>query len=232
MERINDDDWVPTKRAELDEIIAACLGLHMEASTSTAVVSPGQTLPVKIDAINRSSVPVEWASYRFPTGETVQVGAPLTPNQLLTKEANPTVAADTPYSQPYWLRKPSTVGTFTVDDQDLIGRPINPPHFPTEVVLKVNGREISYTLDTRYRTVDPIAGEVREEIVIAPPVFANFADPVLVFPDHNAKTVRIRVIASDGPVKGEVRAGRAERVGGHACFDSDRSEERKCRHRC
>ena len=205
MDRIDDGDWVPTKRAELDEIIAACLGLHLEASTSTPVVSPGQTLPLKIDAINRSSVSVEWTSYRFPTGEAVQVGAPLTPNQLVTKEANPTVAASTPYSQPYWLRKPSTVGTFTVDDQDLIGRPINPPHFPTEVVLKINGREISYTLDTRYRTVDPIAGEVREEIVIAPPVFANFADPVLVFPDHNAKTVRIRVIASDGPVKGEVR---------------------------
>ena len=205
MDRINDDDWVPIKRAELDEIIAACLGLHLEASTSTAVVSPGQTLPLKIDAINRSSVPVEWTSYRFPTGESIQVGAPLAPNQLVTKEANPTVAANTPYSQPYWLRKPSTVGTFTVDDQDLIGRPINPPHFPTEVVLKVNGREISYTLDTRYRTVDPIAGEVREEIVVAPPVFANFADPVLVFPDHNAKTVRIRVIASDGPIKGEVR---------------------------
>ncbi len=205
MDRIDDGDWVPTKRAELDEIIAACLGLHVEASTSTAIVSPGQTLPVKLEAINRSNVPVEWVSYRFPTGDVVPVGAQLASNQLITKEANPMLAADTPYSQPYWLRRPPTVGTFSVDDQDLIGRPVNPPHFPAEVVLKVNGRALSYTLDTRFRDVDPIAGEVREEIVIAPPVFANFVDSVILFPDRNPKTVKLRIVASDGPVKGEVR---------------------------
>ncbi len=73
------------------------------------------------------------------------------------------------------------------------------------MVLKIDGQEISYTLDTRYRNVDPIAGEVREEIVIAPPVFANFADPVLIFPDEEARTVKLRITASTGPIKGDVR---------------------------
>ena len=53
--------------------------------------------------------------------------------------------------------------------------------------------------------VDPIAGEVRESIVVAPPVFADFLDPVSVFPDTRAKAVRVRVVASDGPVKGEIK---------------------------
>ncbi len=86
MNRIDEGDWVPTKRAELEEIIAACLGLHAESSTETAVVSPGKALPIKVEAINRSAVPVEWISYRFPTGEAVAVGAQLDANQLVTKE--------------------------------------------------------------------------------------------------------------------------------------------------
>ena len=205
MDTLKEDDWVPQKKAEVEQIIAACLGLHLEASTETTVVSPGQELPVKIEAISRSDMPIDWASYRLPSGQTVQVEEALSPNKLVTKELRASVAGDTPYSQPYWLRQPPVVGTFTVDDQNLVGRPVNPPHVPVEITVKLAGHQISYTLDTKYRTVDPIAGEVRDDIVIAPPVFANFSDPVLVFPNADAKKVRVRVLAADGPVKGEVR---------------------------
>ena len=204
LDRLKDDDWVPQKKTELDQIIAACAGLHLEASTETPVVSPGQELPIRVEAINRSDV-AEWISYRLPSGQIVQVGEQLSRDKLITKELNAPVATETQYSQPYWLRQPATVGTFTVGDQGLIGRPTNPPHFPLETTIRIAGHEITYTLDTKYRTVDPIAGEKRDDIVIAPPVFANFLDPVLVFPNAEAKKVRVRVLAADGPVKGEVR---------------------------
>lgn len=205
LDRVKDDDWVPQKKAEVDQIIAVSLGLHLEASTETPVVSPGQELPVKIEAINRSNISVDWISYRLPSAQATSVGESLPTDKLITKEFKALVPADTKYSQPYWLRQPATVGTFTVENQDLIGRPTNPPHFPTEITIKVAGHEITYTLDTKYRTVEPIKGEVRDDIVIAPPVFANFVDPVLVFPNASAKKVRVRVLASDGALKGDVR---------------------------
>ncbi len=201
----DDDDWVPEKKSEIDQIIAACLGLHLEAFTEMPVVSPSQTLPIKLEAISRSAVPVQWASFRFPSAGEVRVDSDLPFNQLVTKESDLMVPEGTAYSQPYWLREPATVGTFTVRDQELIGRPINPPIFPAEVTLKVAGHDLVYTLDTKLRTVDPIAGEVRESIVVAPPVFASFLDPVIVFPDTRSKSARIRVLASDGPVKGEIK---------------------------
>jgi LmbE family N-acetylglucosaminyl deacetylase len=204
LDRVKEDDWVPQKKAEVDQVIAACLGLHIEASTETAIVSPGQDLPLKIEAINRSNVPVDWISYRVESGQATTAGESLPSDKLITKEFKAPVPREEKYSQPYWLRLSATVGTFTVEDQDLIGRPTNPPHFPAEVTVKVAGHEITYTLDTKFRSVDPVAGEVRDDIVIAPPVFANFVDPVLVFPNVNAKKVRVRVLASDGPVKGDV----------------------------
>src|SRR4030095_8502929 len=36
---LKDADWVPEKKAELDQIIAACLGLHVEASTTNATIT-------------------------------------------------------------------------------------------------------------------------------------------------------------------------------------------------
>jgi hypothetical protein len=74
-----------------------------------------------------------------------------------------------------------------------------------EITLQVSGQELRYVLDTRYRTVDPVAGELRQSLVIAPPVFTDFANPVLMFATNQPKSVPVRVIASTGPVKGQLK---------------------------
>src|SRR5438045_5042296 len=55
MSEIHDDSWIPEKKAELDQIIAACLGLHLEASTAKEAVTPGQTASITLETINRSN---------------------------------------------------------------------------------------------------------------------------------------------------------------------------------
>ncbi|MGH7981729.1 MAG: PIG-L family deacetylase [Candidatus Udaeobacter sp.] len=206
MSGIQDQSWVPEKKAELDKIIAACLGLHVEASTATETFTPGQTATIKLEAINRSNVPVTLQEIRFPnTGASTKMDAALSANELVTKDLSFKIPDNTPYSQPYWLRKPGTLGTFAVDDQQLIGLPENPPALPVEMVLQVNGQELSYIVDAKYRTVDPVAGEVRRALVIAPPVFANLANSVFVFPTKEPKPVSVHVTAATGPAKGELK---------------------------
>src|SRR4029077_15165154 len=75
---------------------------------------------------------------------------------------------------------------------------------PVEIALQIDGQEIRYTLEGKYRTVDPVAGELRQPLVIAPPVFAKIGDGVLVFPTDNPKPVSVHVTAATGPVKGEL----------------------------
>src|SRR5207237_10123659 len=155
-----------------------------ESSSALSAVSPGQPLPIKFDAINRSAVPIKLISVQVPvSGETLRIDAPLARDQFFTKDLNPTLPTNMPYSQPYWLRKPPTVGTFTVDDQQLIGLAENPPAFPIEATLDIAGQEIRYLIDTFFRRVDPIGGEVHELLAITPPVFANLASGAFVFPD-------------------------------------------------
>ena len=95
--------------------------------------------------------------------------------------------------------------TFDVDDQKLIGLPENPPAVPVEMVLQVKGQELRYLLNTKYRTVDPVAGEVLRPLVIAPPVFAKLANNVFVFPASKPKPISVQVTAATGPVKGELK---------------------------
>ena len=206
MSGIQDESWIAEKKAQLDKIIAGCLGLHVEASTATEAFTPGQTAAIKLEAINRSNVPVTLQEARFPnTGDSNKIDAALPSNELVTKDLSCRIPDDAEYSQPYWLRKPGALGTFAVDDQKLIGLPENPPALPVEMVLQVNGQELRYLVDTKYRAVDPVAGEVRSPVVISPPAFVNVGNSVFVFPTNQPKPVSVRVTAATGAVKGELK---------------------------
>ncbi len=135
------------KLTELDRIIAACLGLHLEAVTEKPAAQPGENLTLQIEAINRSPVEVKFQSLRVLTdGEVTPVGKILVPNEVFIQKSTVALPKDLPFSQPYWLREPGTIGTYAVSDQTLIGRPENPPPFSIEVTFQVGGEEITYSL--------------------------------------------------------------------------------------
>jgi LmbE family N-acetylglucosaminyl deacetylase len=193
---LRDDPWARQKLTELDRIIAACAGLHLEAVTEKATAQPGEPLAVQIEAINRSSVPVQFKAMRLLRTAATNVDAPLRANELVTKNATVTLPANTPYSQPYWLREPGTVGTFAVDDQTLIGQPENPPSLPVEITLEIAGQEIVYAVEVRHRRVDRVRGEITEPVVIAPPVVVDLSRGVFVFGNTQPKSVNVRVVAT------------------------------------
>ena len=192
---LGDDPWVAQKRVDLDAIIGACLGLHLEAITAKPAAQPGDELEIQIEAVNRSPVAVQLKS---PAPKT------LPPNDLVTEKVTVPVPKDQPFSDPYWLREPATIGTYAVADQTLIGRPENPPPFPVAVTVQVGGEEISYALEPHFRKVDRVAGETSEPLVIAPPAFAQLPQPVFVFGKEETKAITVRVIASAEKWSGDV----------------------------
>ncbi|HEX4665288.1 MAG TPA: PIG-L family deacetylase [Chthoniobacterales bacterium] len=187
--------WVKEKLADLDEIIGACLGLHLEAVTEKPNAQPGENLALQIEAINRSPVDVTFKSLRLlANGRATLLDEKLPPNEPVTEKATVALPRDLPFSQPYWLREPGTIGTYAVSDQTLIGRPENPPPFPIEVTLQIGAEEIGYSLQPRFRKVDRVAGEVSQPLVIAPPAFVDLPRPVFVFGNPAPKRINLRVI--------------------------------------
>ncbi|MGH8095075.1 MAG: PIG-L family deacetylase [Chthoniobacterales bacterium] len=205
LRELDHDSWVSEKLSEIDEIVGACLGLHLEAVTEKAMAQPGENVGLQLEAINRSPVDVKLQSWRvLRNGAAQPVNKTLLPNELVTEKTAVTLPGDLPYSEPYWLRQPGTIGTYTVTDQTLIGRPENPPAFPVNVTLQIGDEQITYALAPRFRQVDRVAGEVSEPLVIAPPAFVELPRSVFVFGNADAKTVNLRVIAAVEKFSGNV----------------------------
>ena len=116
------------KRSELDSIIAACLGLHLEAVAEKPAAQPG----AKSGASGRGNQSLAGGG-ETPIAARVDERRGhasrkvLVPNEVFIQKTTIALPKDLPFSQPYWLRQPGTVGTYAVSDQTLIGRPENPP---------------------------------------------------------------------------------------------------------
>jgi hypothetical protein len=193
---LGDNLWAQEKITAVDELVAACLGLHLAAATDRPAVQPGETFTLQLEAINRSRVSV------FATigGERIE----LKQDELVTRKQEIKLPENAPSSQPYWLREAPTDGTFAVADQTLIGRPENPSPVDAPFTIEVAGQQIAYTAEPRFRRVDRVEGELNEPLVVAPPLFVELPRPVFVFAKAEPKTLNVRVIASADAVTGSV----------------------------
>jgi LmbE family N-acetylglucosaminyl deacetylase len=186
---------IAIKQGQLDRIVQCCLGLYIETVVPRAEVVPGETLRLRHTVIARAGFPVRWLGVRFQ-GQDHPVRIQLTNNHPASIEESPTLAANTPLSQPYWLREDSTAGMFRVDDPTLIGRAENPPAFPIEQVFEVGGQSLSLP-DAPVAVVrDPVKGEVRRALEVIPPVSLAFTDDLELFAPGSSRSASVEVTAA------------------------------------
>ena len=175
------DPIVQEKSRQLDRILQACLGLHVETLLTRAEVVPGEAMSLRHVVIARTGYPVRWLGVRYPGSER-ETGDPidLPPDQPISRDVTRTLPADTPLSQPYWLRHEGAPGRFEVDDPALITQPENPPPYPIQQVFEVGGQTLAVDDQPMQVGADPAKGEFRRRMEVIPPVSLDFAhDPVL-----------------------------------------------------
>jgi len=185
---------VEEKRALLDKIIVECLGIQVVTTIRNAEVVPGEKMEVRASVKMSSTMPVNFLAVRYPS-----IGRDLRDVAIRLGSIEPTAAkissetlpANTPISQPYWLREQGTRGMFRVDDVSLIGRPLNPPVFPVEYLFDVGGQTLVVPDEpvaenspaNRPRTIDVI-----------PPVSLKFLSDVALFAPGSKHSIAIDVI--------------------------------------
>jgi len=200
------DPVVDEKRGQLDRIIQECLGLTVETTIPQSEVVPGEPLKMQFAATVRSGVvPVRWVAARFPSiKEKYSIGADLSAYQSVSRDTQETLPADTPVSQPYWLRDEPDRGMFRVADPQLIGRPENPPAFPVEQVFEVGGQTVIVPDQPVQNTADRAKGETRNLSVI-PPVSLKLGAEVSLFAPGAARPVEVEVTANRPGTSGTLR---------------------------
>ena len=200
------DPLVVEKRAQLDRILQACLGLEVETVIPQAEVVPGESLKMRHSVIVRSNVPVRWLGVRYPViASGITNAMELRPNQPASRDSVQTLPASTPLSQPYWLREEGTPGMFRVDDPTLIGRPENPPVFPVEQVFEVGGQALVVPDEPMQVTTNSAKGQIRRRLDVIPPVSLGFGSEVALFSPGASHPVEVEVTAYRASAAGTVQ---------------------------
>ncbi len=185
------------KRRQLDHIIQDCLGLYVETSIPVAEAVPGETLKMRHSVMVRADFPIRWVTVLYPDGaDELATGTDLKPNQAAVHESSRTLPADTPLSQPYWLREEGTIGMFRVDDPSLIGRPENPPAFPVEYVFEIDGQTLIVPDEPVQIIGDRVKGEIRQRLEVIPPVSLNFPEDLALFAPGTNKSIVVEVTSA------------------------------------
>ena len=219
-----DSYWKRVKRTELDRVISACLGLYLEVRAGTNELvrrfrdgeatrpgiseysaTPGDSVTLRAEAINRSDVPVTLNQISFPAlarDTTLDWSLPNNVDTVLTLPVR--LPNDLPYTEPYWLRLPNDGFTFTVENQTLIGKDESDETLAAHFALTVAGRPLTLTKPVVYKYNDPRQGETYRPFVIIPPVDTEIAEPVRVFASNEPQAVRVTVRAGKSDISGEL----------------------------
>lgn len=193
IENIEDEHWKTIKLNEVDDLIAQCMGLYLEVVADDYAKSIGEEIKFKVEAVNRSPVPITLRSHRIDGISEKNIDKSLQENEGIELELEGRVVKDLPISQPYWLRKKGTLGMYRVDDQQQIGKPENDPSLEAEFVVEVDGILINYKKPVVFKWNDPVNGEQYRPFEITPPAFINLNESVLIFGSNQAKNVNVTV---------------------------------------
>jgi LmbE family N-acetylglucosaminyl deacetylase len=200
------DPLVREKRAQLDRILQACLGLEVETVIPQAEVVPGESLKMHHSAIVRSSVPVRWLGASYPLiASGITNAMELSPGQMASRDSLQTLPVNTPLTQPYWLREAGAPGTFRVDDPTLIGRPENPPVFPIGQVFEVGGQTLVVPDEPAQLMAARTEAQARRRLDVIPPVSLDFGSEVGLFAPGKSRPVEVEITAYRAGVAGTVQ---------------------------
>ena len=203
LDRLPENHWKSTKRAEIDAAVVACTGLFVEVTGSAASVARGGTLPVTVSVLARRPAAVTLASAKLP-GHEVRVGKALVTGIPLDVNENLAVSDSAPLSNPYWLELPPEPGRYPVPDEKMIGLPAGPAPLEADVELVISGHPVVVRRAVAYKWTDPVLGERYRAVEVLPAVTVNLEAPVLLFPDPKPRDLHVRVRSLAG-ASGSVR---------------------------
>ncbi len=203
--KLKDEFWKNRKLKDIDELIRASLGLYIEMTADDHYYSSGDSIKLRVEAINRSAVPVSLVSINLnKIGGTESVEKPLEHNQRLNLDVKRKLGAVESF-EPYWLQKEGSLGMYAVGNQQLIGSPENAAVFPVHFNVDVAGTHLSFETPVVYKWRDPRFGEKYRPIVTGPPVFVDIEKKVYILANEQPSSVKVRVKSGKLNIAGQVK---------------------------
>ena len=200
-----DQYWKEVKLAEIEELIMILSGTYLALNAESSAYSPGDSVQVNLEAVNRTSMDWELESVRFSSNnERFLVGMEMEDNQKINLGYQIALPLNTPFTNPYWLEETASVGMYTVSNQLLRGLPQNLPAITGYVTLKSGNQIIEVAVPVNFRRTDPVKGEVVTPLIIQPKAMVNLKSQSLIFSTSDSRPVEVTVIAGTNDFAGKL----------------------------
>lgn len=202
------DPLVMDKQAQLDRILAACLGLSVQTLVDQAEVVGGERVVLHYRVSHQApGVKVRHVQTRSPTlgAMSAGAGAMLPANQAARGDLAGVLPVDTPPSQPYWLRAPGSAGIARVDDSSLIGQAENPPAIRVEHEFSVNGQTLVLADEPVQWLADAPPAQQRRRVDVVRPVSLRLDSAVMLFAPGTTRPVEVEVTSARAGLQGSLR---------------------------
>jgi hypothetical protein len=211
IQALDENHWKSLKSSELTNIIAACSGLYLEAVSQNQEATPGSTVNIKLEAINRSPLKMDLLSVTsFPENKKILISRALNNNVSENINLDLQLSNTIEYTQPYWLKEKGTVGMYAVNDQKNIGIPDVIREVKVVFNININGIEIPFERTVVYKYNDSVKGEMYNYLDIVPAVTTTILNKVSLFKNGNHKAVAVKIKAGKDGVKGNLQLELAE----------------------
>jgi len=206
IQKINDPFWKEQKTEQIKTIIADVSGLHMAFLSPQAYSNPGEKMEAVVALVARNAKGISVQNISLKGAIKLDEFSPkdLDQNQKYSQSILMKLPEDSPYSNPYWLNEPATLGMYKVTDLTLIGKAESPASVTIKLGLDFEGSIIDYELPLVYRHAEPDKGELWELFKIAPKLSLKPNQEVVLFPDSESKEVQMTLSAKAANQSGQV----------------------------
>ncbi|MCR8667974.1 PIG-L family deacetylase [Aestuariibaculum sp. M13] len=202
LQNIQNEHWKIQKTKELKAIIEMCAGLYLEASAEAPSSTPNTSVKINIEALNRSNQNIVLESITQTDGKILDKHLVLENNDSEKFESTFHISENSDYTTPYWLEKKGTLGMYTVENKNLIGKPETPRSAVFNFNLKINNTPITISKPVVYRYSEPDKGELYRPFEIIPETSAKITEKVIIFDNGHEHTITLVVKAGHDNLKG------------------------------
>lgn len=197
MKALPDGYWKEQKLKEVQELIAQCSGLFIDATASEQFAVQSDSLRVFFSFNNRLGTDAVLKKIAID-GYDSSFNRALERNKNLNFSKSFLVPATRPVTQPYWLVNKMAEGYFNVPDQHKIGQPDVDAAYTINTTITIEGESFVYSRPVKYKFTDPVKGELYQPVFVIPGATVMSAPSLVLFKNDvlQQKQVEIQLNAN------------------------------------
>lgn len=194
LRKLEPDPMVTDKMRETEYLVQACAALSLELRTDQRQYARGDSINMKLTAVNRSASRVELVSVAIPSLSIQQpMGTILQSNIPAVSVLPAVVPPQHPVTQHYWLASPSHDFRYEVPDLRMIGQAEDASAVAGTISVTIDDVHFTFTVPVRQVRIDDLLGQVTQPVVVTPPVSLSADAANIVWNDAASRKVTLRL---------------------------------------